>query len=167
MCPHSEQRRSKFFCAIAHLFEKSPCGSSNFENRILPIFHGGDMQSAIRLIWRNRPPFAKGLDLPPLDRRSRVLFECRFFAPLRFSIRLMTFQICRDPESWEWCLAEQLTGTDLYRGVERTKVSAQVAAQLAFENWLQVDRRGDGFSPQCYDWQAFSRVPKQDPKPSL
>ena len=66
--------------------------------------------------------------------------------PLRFSIRLTSFQVCRDPESWEWCLAEQLTGAELYRGAERSKISAQVAAQLAFENWLQVDRRGEGFS---------------------
>ena len=126
------------------------------------------MQNAIRLIWRNRPPFARGSSLLSVDRRSGALFECRFYVPLRFSIRLTSFQVCRDPESWEWCLAEQLTGAELYRGAERSKISAQVAAQLAFENWLQVDRRGEGFSnPQYYDWQAFSKSPMAEQKSSL
>lgn len=88
--------------------------------------------------------------------------------PLRFSIRLTTFEFCREPESWEWCLAEQLTGAELNRGAERTKISAQVAAQVAFENWLQVDPRGEGFTtPQRYDWQEFSKMPKTEQKPHL
>lgn len=78
--------------------------------------------------------------------------------PLRFFIRLTSLRVCRDPESWEWCLAEQLTGAELYRGSERSEISAQVAAQLAFEDWRRVNRRGEGLSnPQFHDWQAFSK----------
>lgn len=81
-------------------------------------------------------------------------YECRFYVPQKFSILLSVIQNRDRLDVWEWCLTEQTKRLAIYKGSEGTLMSAQVSAQIAFEQWLRNQREELGFSnPDSYDWQ--------------
>jgi len=87
-------------------------------------------------------------------------YECKFTAPSKFAILLTVIRSRVDPENWEWCVANQLDRSDMYRGTANTRLSAQVSAQLAYERWLHMNRSVIGSSnPDFYDWERAGGKP--------
>ena len=82
-----------------------------------------------------------------------VLHECWVQLSGKYAVRLSAHRVCEEPEGWEWRVTDAGAERDLYRGSTTTLTSAQIAAQMAFERWLQRNRLSiDGQTPEFYDW---------------
>jgi hypothetical protein len=89
-----------------------------------------------------------------------MAYECKFCESGKYDIRLLAFQLRGKPDAWVWSLTGCRKLAHVCSGATDTKISAQVAAQVAFEHWLQLTGRAFGVPhPSQYDWNETKHSP--------
>ena len=79
-----------------------------------------------------------------------MVCECWVRVSERHAVRLSAFRFSTEPEGWKWHVTDPDNEADLYTGSALTLMSAQVAAQLALDQWLHEKRIQ--IAKKIYDW---------------